>query len=322
MSPPNQNRPPVGAGGAMGTEYLFYNQYTTRGKVAAIAEALQLKPCARGKWQGTCPACGYQAALSLADRYGQPLWHCHACGDSKAVQQCIFELGLWERSSSRVRRPVKVPNARLPEPELPPQPTEYLRKIWNSAQPIEGTLGATYLRKRTIAGLYPVSLRFKAACWHSPTALSHPAIVSAVVRWPSPEVIGIHRTYLAPDGTGKLSHEQSKMMLGHVRGGAVQLAAAGEALAITEGIETALSVQIATGLPTWACLSTGGMQSVALPDTVREVIICADHDPPGLKAARLAAERIAGAGKRVRIATPPQTGNDFNDLLKGTPYEQ
>jgi putative DNA primase/helicase len=39
----------------------------------------------------------------------------------------------------------------------------------------------------------------------------------------------------------------------------VRLAEASDELGISEGIESGLSVQQATGLPVWAALSTGGL---------------------------------------------------------------
>jgi DNA primase len=83
---------------------------------------------------------------------------------------------------------------------------------------------------------------------------------------------------------------------------------------IGEGIETTLSAMQAAGIPAWAALSTSGMRSLNLPNTVREVIVLADGDDPGDTAARACAERWAREGRRVRIARPPP-GFDFNDLL-------
>jgi DNA primase len=51
-----------------------------------------------------------------------------------------------------------------------------------------------------------------------------------------------------------------------------------------------------------------------LPDTVQEIIIAADSDPAGQKAALAAAERFTREGHKVRIATPPQNQKDFNAL--------
>jgi putative DNA primase/helicase len=71
----------------------------------------------------------------------------------------------------------------------------------------------------------------------------------------------------------------------------------------------------ATSIPTWAALSAAGMQALVLPREVREVVIAADPDPVGIKAARLAAHRWHTEGRAVRIIKPPQ-GFDFNDLAR------
>jgi hypothetical protein len=52
-----------------------------------------------------------------------------------------------------------------------------------------------------------------------------------------------------------------------------------------------------------------------LPPEVREVLIAADADLEGLKAARIAARRWHGEGRIVRIVKPPE-GIDFIDLAR------
>jgi phage/plasmid primase-like uncharacterized protein len=107
------------------------------------------------------------------------------------------------------------------------------------------------------------------------------------------------------------------MMLGRTQRLAVHLAPAAERMAVAEGIETALSVQQATGIPTWAALSAGGIERLELPTLplAAEVVIAADADEDGLRAANQAARRWLREGRSVRIATPP-VGRDFNDLLR------
>ena len=50
--------------------------------------------------------------------------------------------------------------------------------------------------------------------------------------------------------------------------------------------------------------------------TAVSVVIAADHDGPGLKAAEAAADRWQSEGRRVRIARPDRAGADFNDILR------
>ena len=134
--------------------------------------------------------------------------------------------------------------------------------------------------------------------------------------------VGAHRTYLRPDGSGKAAVEATKASLGPIAGGAVQLAAIqpGRWTLIAEGIETALSVAQSCGLPAWAALSAGGIRNLVLPLDADMVLICADNDANGIgqRDANAAAERFLAEGRRVRIALPPRSGLDFNDLLRGS----
>jgi DNA primase len=57
------------------------------------------------------------------------------------------------------------------------------------------------------------------------------------------------------------------------------------------------------------------MRAVVLPDGVREVLIAADNDPAGEQAARALARRLHSEGRSVRIAIPPQEGDDWADVI-------
>jgi phage/plasmid primase-like uncharacterized protein len=141
-------------------------------------------------------------------------------------------------------------------------------------------------------------------------------MIGAVAKAPDQKIVALHRTFLQPDGSGKAPVEPAKASLGPVGGGAVRLTPAEVNLAVTEGIETGLSVLEATGTPTWAALSAGGIKALVLPPLplASDIIIAADHDPVGILAAYDSANRWTGEGRRVRIALPPK-GMDFNDLL-------
>jgi putative DNA primase/helicase len=134
---------------------------------------------------------------------------------------------------------------------------------------------------------------------------------------PSGELATLHRTYLTRDGHKAAVPAPKKMMAptvpGATNGGAIRLYAPDETLAVTEGIETALAVRCATGLPVWATYSAGGMARLIVPPEVRLVVICADHDPPGLKAARELARRLLTEQRRVKILTPDTPGADWAD---------
>ena len=106
-------------------------------------------------------------------------------------------------------------------------------------------------------------------------------------------------------------------------GGAVRFGVplAGQWLAVAEGIETALSVAVACSMSAWAALSAGGIKNLRLPPEATHIVICADHDANGVgeRAAHDAAERWLAEGRRVRVAKPPKSDSDFNDVLNGPP---
>jgi putative DNA primase/helicase len=191
------------------------------------------------------------------------------------------------------------------------------RRTWDAARDARRSPVVRYLAGRGITLPPPAALRWAPLCAH-PTGVCLPAMVAAI-RDLSGRGVGVHRTYLRPDGSGKADVEPTKAMLGKATGCAVRLAEASGTLLVGEGIETSLSAMPATGMPAWAALSTSGMAGLVLPPAVREVVIVADHDSnsAGERAARAAAERWLAEGRRVRIAMPPVPGTDFNDVLLG-----
>ena len=145
---------------------------------------------------------------------------------------------------------------------------------------------------------------------------SHPAMVARVDN-PSGRAVTLHRTYLTLDGRKADVPSPKKLMSpaipGATRGGAIRLYPAGETLAVTEGIESALAVRLATGLRVWAAICAGGMARLIVPPEVHLVVICADHDAAGLDAARALARRLLTEQRRVKILVPNRPGADWAD---------
>jgi hypothetical protein len=188
---------------------------------------------------------------------------------------------------------------------------EYARRIWNQAKPAAGTIVGKYLTSRSI-NLIPSTIRFSNL--KHPSGATLPCLIAAVTNIGR---TGWYSSHLFKSRRSQSRHRKpNKMALGPCRGSSVHLAAANSRLAIVEGIETGLSILQATGLPTWACLGTAGLKTLELPEVVAEVVIAADNDAPGIRAAREAALRFIRLARKVRIAEPPAGLRDFNDALK------
>lgn len=216
------------------------------------------------------------------------------------------------------RQPMPVPSA---EDERRERDQKIARciKLWREAVPARGTIAEIYLRSRGIKIEPPQSLRFHPGVYHKESGRHGPAMVAAVQGLDG-HITGVHRTWLRADGGGKADLKPNKKGYGLWVGGHIRLAARGPQLAIAEGIETAMSVMMAKpGLPCWAALWIGNL-GAAVPEEVKEVLICADNDSEDKDRAmhreivRKAATRLSDTGKRVRIVYPPE-GNDFNDWL-------
>jgi hypothetical protein len=198
--------------------------------------------------------------------------------------------------------------------------------IWRNTEPGAGSIVERYLRTRGIVlDGWPPSLRFHPRCprprddaGNFPAPL--PAMV-ALIEHAERGPIAVHCTYLRPDASGKANIDKPKAMFGPVAGGAVRLGwpREGQWLAVAEGIETALAVVTACSMPAWSALSAGGIRALMLPPEATHVVICADHDASGTgqRAAHDAAQRWLADNRRVRIATPPEAGTDFADVLAG-----
>jgi hypothetical protein len=117
-------------------------------------------------------------------------------------------------------------------------------------------------------------------------------------------VSGVHITRLKADGSGKVD-KKAKIMIGRCMGSPIVLAPMndGLGLAITEGIEDALSIHEATGLGTWAAGAASRLPRLAnaVPAYADAVLVIADADPVGQ---RFAADlRAALFAKNVRASS-------------------
>ncbi len=162
-----------------------------------------------------------------------------------------------------------------------------------------------------------------------------PAMVCAI-RDAVGVVTGVHCTWLKPDGSGKASVSNAKLMLGRVQGAVVRIArgagnltveaaieaGASQTTVLTEGIEDALSIALAVpDARIWAAtsLSNFGWAPVHLA-CVKAIVVAADNDwakPQAMEQLDRATDRLAHSGKPLEVMRPPRNHKDFNDVLRG-----
>ena len=192
------------------------------------------------------------------------------------------------------------------------------RWLWSQRQPLAGSIAEFYLREaRGITCTLPPTLGFL-----SPRKPGqHAALISAFALPDEIEpgllaaprdVASVHLTLLKPDGTGKADTKPNKLFVGSPGGLPIVIAPPNDllGLAITEGIEDAMSVHQATGLGAWAAGSAPHMPMLAnaVPDWIDCVSVFADANLAGesnseklaaaLNARGIHAEVLPSAGAR------------------------
>ena len=146
-------------------------------------------------------------------------------------------------------------------------------------------------------------------------------------------LVTLHKTYLTLEGMKMVAYGTPKKLMGLPKGKSINgcgitfgdpLKSNG-ILCVAEGIETALSVAVATGYPTVATISANGMTTYEVPAGTKMVAIFADRDASetGQKAALKLRDRLLELGVPTLIFLPKEDtlvlnekGVDWNDVLR------
>jgi putative DNA primase/helicase len=283
-----------------------------------------------------CPLCGGTDRFQFTDKYRAGNYYCRGCGPGdgfKLLQACcgLDFLGAVKRIEEYLGL------ARAPAPCSTPAPTpermkKLAKQIWDEAAPVvAGDEVDRYLRHRGLQmTCYPASLRCHPCLGYyvkeegsskSKKVAEYPALL-ACVQGPDGHAITLHRTYLA-HGRKANVRDAKKLLSSGIRGAAVRLFQVGAEMAVAEGIETALSVYLASGIPAWSALSAGNLERLWVPESVRRVHIYADNDADGdfdgqaaayALARRLKKEAKTAGVRDVQVHVPTQAGDDWADV--------
>lgn len=198
-----------------------------------------------------------------------------------------------------------------------------LNRAWLDSLPIttrDAEPVRRYFKNRGISLGLPETLRY-----HPALAYFDPMTKRVIGRYPAMlamvsgvkgNAVTIHRTYLKNDGR-KADVESPKKLMAYpddrtVTGGAIQFCSFGRVLAVAEGIETAMAVMQATGIPTWPTVNAVMLENFVPPSSVEQLIVFADKDRPtqlkpkgtGQEAAIQLVKRAWGLGVKATAITP------------------
>ncbi len=323
-----------------------------QGRWGEILPSLGVAPEYLRDRHGPCPGCGGRDRWRYDDRDGRGTWYCSGGGEpaygdgidllvhahgwtrAEALRAVALALGLADRDSSATPpTPRPAPRATVRPPSV--GAAARLRRLWCESSPIPAggpvpDVIAEYWRGRGLADALidvPEDLRYHPDLAYWAPAEPRPIRVGAwpallaIVRDPAGTPITMHRTWLAAGGHKAPVPAPRKLATlspgTTMTGAAIRLyPPTSGCLILGEGVETAMAGRLLRpAWGAWATVSAGGLTAVEIPPDVREVLILADHDRAGLRAAQGAAERLARTVD-VRLAIPPDgPGTDWADVV-------
>jgi len=264
-------------------------------------------------------------------RMGNSRMSCWLCGKSPKDRTCgvtwdgvrgvahCFRCGMVETSGQGARLRIE-PSADLQKVEQAKRETlsDWGLDLFNECTPPCG-VPLKYMRARkTVIPPCDGDLRCHPALKH-PSGYVGPALVALVTHPVYGHPMTLHRTWVNADGS-KAAVDPPRMLLGgHTKqGGVIRLwpdEAVTHGLGIAEGIESALSLAHAFQ-PVWSLIDAGNLADFPPLPGIESLLIAADNDEAGLKAAEACARHWHLAGREVRMVIPPGHKTDLNDLAR------
>lgn len=265
---------------------------------------------------GPCPMCGGKDRFRFDNKDGFGTFFCSTCGAG-------YGLDLLSRITGRSKKDLAGEIAsmigNLTPSSWAPAPDMRKRINWITAQlrhVSEVPEAMAYLRGR---GLKACSDLFAipAVRYYDDERKLVGEFAAMVTRFcaPTGELLTYHLTHVQDGKKAQVANPKKLLTpLGPLAGGALRLTRVYPHLGIAEGVETALAVMQAFGVPCWAAYSAGQLEKFLPPAGVERLTVYADNDASftGQKAAFALAHRLRAAGVPVDVQVPAQVG-DFAD---------
>ncbi|MDK2770086.1 MAG: toprim domain-containing protein [Sphingomonas sp.] len=217
-------------------------------------------------------------------------------GDLLDVVRAATLTGTLAEALVEARRFLSLPDDTQDRPDgaatVPSGSPEAARRLLAITRPAARTLVQDYLRSRDIPFMPGLeALRYHPRCWYRPSVddlpdapWAMPAMIAAVTDLAGC-VVGAHRTWLAPDGTGKASVACPRRAMGHLLGNGVRFGRSAPVMAAGEGIESVLSLRAAVPvLPAIAALSAAHLAALDFPLMLRRLYVAREPDTAGRRA--------------------------------------
>ena len=294
----------------------------------------------------SCPLCGGRDRFTFFANEADGGWLCRRCGHGDGIElvrrfcsasfpQTLEKLetvlGLPHPNERYSRRRFDLKSARQAEEAR----LAALAEVWERAQRLcvpvahtETNPALRYLKSRGLGECdRSTELRWLAdePYWETDEKTGRPVkgasypVMLARATDEAGRLVALHRTYLTAAGEKAPVSAAKKMSAGAMGNALVRLFPASNLLCLSEGIETALSVHMLTGLPAWSVISLSGFKRFdAVPVGLEKLLIYGDNDASfsGAAGAYELATRLRAKYPHlaVEVRIPTRVGEDWNDV--------
>jgi putative DNA primase/helicase len=293
------------------------------GRWHTILPALGISDSYLKNRQGPCPMCAGTDRFRFDNKEGLGTWYCNQCGGGDGIKLVSLALHIsYVEAAREIAKHISGPPPPKRKEPSQSQRLRAMRETWAGSRHITAADPAgRYLMQRCALSVFPPALRFhpRLGCYTKGEDTSfHPAMIAQVTNAKA-NAVNIHRTYLTAEGQKAGMIDPKRVMPGELpAGSAIRLTPISIHLGIAEGIETAISCRQLYGIPTWAAISSVGMERWTPPAGVQALTIFADADlsfggqaSAFILARRLVHDKWPG---EISVRLPAECPQDFNDI--------
>lgn len=239
---------------------------------------------------GECPMCGGVDRFRYDNKDGSGSYFCNSCGAGDGAKLAMQYTGLsFKDTASEIRKILgvcKMEAVKTEAPDIEKRKARLAEILKGCKRITADTVAAKYFAGRRITETPEADCFFHPALEYFNSEGvrrgDHPAIVSRI-RTPDGEISSFQVLYLTNDGKKLNTPDCRKILpvIAPMKGGAIRLFEATDILYISEGLESAMSARVDTGMPVWCAVNAGNLEAIVIPETVKHIYIVADMDESG-----------------------------------------
>ena len=274
-----------------------------------------------------CPICGGKDRFRFDNKKGDGNWICSNCGAGNGFNLVSRIRGIPAGDVLKMVEPLIDTAALRAVPKVDTEKTHAsAERFWKSTRRVmNGSPVWSYLTTR-LNGFYASPVIREGHATHPDGDYRSYFVMAAKVSDVDGRGVSVHKTYLLTNGEVAGFNPNKLLMAGSIPpGSAIRLTEPAESMGIAEGIETAMSASILTGVPTWSAISAPLLKQFQPPKICNFLTIFADNDVnfTGHSAAYDLARRLkmTNPEMKIEVRVPPRIG-DWNDVLREKRNEQ